>query len=172
MLLSDLPPLMQKRHILLHSVFNALGKRKSGRGLFDFKQTIHADLELHWMDPNVQDKLYGRWADYQIVMARLARGQKTRLHFHEKGTSSFVVTSEYMGFSRPDIIYRSRPFEGLRQAQPWTEIRSPFEKTIDIFPYQVHQFENKGQRAVYILIVTNPIISLENGHEDIHFVDE
>ena len=171
--MNQLPPYMHRRHEALNKIYAMLlSKEESIQSLFDFENSIHADLELSWIKPDFQEKHIGSTKEFQIVLARVKPGQTSDAHMHEIGASSFIVLGPKVGMPEPkDLIYRTGAFDfQTREATITKEITLEEGMELDIPSHQVHQFENKNIEPAYTLIVTHPIISVEKGHEDIHFV--
>ena len=132
--------------------------------IFDFNKTEHADLDLSWMDPRFQEKEFGPENEYQIVIATVQPGQKSKAHFHEVGASSFVVLGPKMSFPEPkDLIYI---YGKLNQ-----EVKCYEGLELDIPSNTTHQFVNKHAESANVLIVTHPIISVRENKEDIHYAN-
>jgi len=167
-----MPPIMAKRHEILIKVYNKLKNDNSlVRRLFDFNKTVHADLDLSWIDESFQKKEIGSLSDYQIVIATVKAGQTSDAHLHEKGASSFIVLGEKTGFNNPKHLeFRTGilDFPSLK-VKKIGEVKCSEEMEMDIPSNIVHQFENKGKEDANILIVTHPIIYVKEGEEDIHF---
>jgi quercetin dioxygenase-like cupin family protein len=169
---NKMPIFMAERHKILHKIYSSIKKNPElVRKIFDFNKTIHADLELSWLDEGYQKKEIGSLKDYQIVIATVKSGQTSDAHLHEKGASSFIVLGKKTGFNEPKkLLYRTGrlDFPSLK-VKKLDEINCREGLEIDIPSYIVHQFQNKGDKDACILIVTHPIIDVKEGHEDIHF---
>lgn len=164
---------MSRRHEALKRVYSALlTNTESIRTLFDFEKTTHADLDLSWIKPDFQEKHIGPTTDYQVIIATVKPGQVSDAHMHEIGASAFVVLGPKTGCPTPvNLTYRTGKLAFPSGSVEITEeVICAEGLEIDIPSYQVHQFENKSNEPALILIVTHPIISVEEGNEDIHFV--
>ncbi len=161
---------MKKRHDVLQKAL-AVIRYDNVAECFQKKKTVHADLLLMWMREGFQNKKVAPCADYQIVIARIEPGQKSRPHFHEVGASSFVeIMGADLGFFAPaDVLYRfgRLTFHGTAVSEGATHLGG--DRILNIFPYQVHQFENRGEKPAHILIVTHPPIYVGEDEEDIYF---
>jgi quercetin dioxygenase-like cupin family protein len=139
--------------------------------LFDFNKTVHADLDLSWINTEFQEKEIGPKEEYQIVIATVQPNQTSQSHHHEVGASSLVVLGQKNGFSAPlKLFYKSGAFKPEGEIKYAEKIACTEGLEIDIPANTVHQFINENNEPAYLLIVTHPIISVEEGHEDIHFV--
>ena len=171
--MKTLPPYMQKRHEALSKIHTLLvDKKETIDSLFDFSKTVHADLDLSWIRPEFQEKNIGLLKEFQVVIATVQPGQTSDAHMHEIGASAFVVLGQKVGAPNPeDLTYRTGALNfSSGEAEITKEIKCVEGLELDIPSYQIHQFENKSDKPAQILIVTHPIISVEEGHEDIHFV--
>jgi quercetin dioxygenase-like cupin family protein len=168
-----LPPFMKRRHEVLQKIHTLLLSDTKRIGeLFDFNKTVHADLDLSWIDPIFQEKEIGSSKEYQVVIATVKAGQTSDAHMHEVGASSFIVLGTKANFPEPtNLIYRTGTLHfPSGDATIDKEVNLKEGDELDIPSYQIHQFENKSDKDAYVLIVTHPIISVEKDHEDIHFV--
>lgn len=162
---------MRERHEALRKIYSLiLSGEESIQSLFDFSKTVHADLDLSWIRPDFQEKHIGPVEKYQIVIATVNPEQTSDAHLHEVGASSFVVLGPKVGvFAPSNLTFRTGellfPSGDIKMK---SEVLCHEELEIDIPSYQVHQFENKGDKPAQVLIVTHPIISVEEGKEDIH----
>ncbi len=170
--ITKMPSFMTQRHKILHEIYSKIEKDKFlVKRLFNFKKTIHADLDLSWIDNHFQEKEVGSPSEYQIVIATIKTGQISDTHIHEVGSSAFIVLGNKTGFSSPtSLVYRTGHLEfPSLKVDLSNEINLNEGDELDIPSYIAHQFENKGSEDAHILIVTHPIISVEEDHEDIYF---
>lgn len=170
---NKLPPYMHRRHEALNKIHTKLLQNPElVKELFDFENSVHADLELSWIQPEFQEKEIGGAKEYQVVIAKVKADQTSDAHMHEIGSSSFVVLGSKLGFPNPtNLIYRTGTFQFPScETTIDKEITCTEGLELDIPSHQIHQFENKNSEDAFVLIVTHPPISVEEGHEDIHFV--
>ncbi|MFA7193930.1 MAG: hypothetical protein WC087_03370 [Candidatus Paceibacterota bacterium] len=170
--LDKFPKMLEERHDALNKIHNLiLNGEYSVEELFDFEKTIHADLELIWMRPEMLEKFVGSPEEYQVVVAKVETGQTSDAHLHEVGSSSFVVLGDKSGFIKPaDLVYRTGYIDFLqKKAILDKEYKCEDGLEMDIPSNQIHQFENKTEKPAHVLIVTHPIISVKEGEVDIHF---
>lgn len=168
----EMPPIMARRHAVLQRIYNKIRENPEIiKKLFDFNKTEHADLELSWMDENFQKKEIGALGEYQIVIAAVKAGQISDAHLHEIGSSSFIILGKKTGFNEPkNLILRTGllDFSSLK-VRKLDEIKCEEGMEGDIPSNTIHQFQNKGNKEVNLLIVTSPIIDVKKGQEDTHF---
>ena len=162
---------MKQRYDVLKKAMGAIHHHNVAQ-CFRKKTTIHADLLLMWMRQGFQERKVAPCDEYQIVIAKIQPKQNSRPHFHEVGASSFtVITGAEFGFFEPaNLMYYSGRLTEDGSAIRETAIHCQENRLLDIFPYQVHQFENRGKKPAHILIVTHPTIYVGAGDEDIYFV--
>ncbi len=165
----------EKRYSLLLRVFGEISTRRHKIwDLFDAQHTVHADLDLNWIEPRFMESSIDNPKEFQVVIATVQPGQKSKAHYHEVGASTFRVLGKEAGLSAPQaLIYR----EGILQPESNAahiihEVQCKEGLMKHIPSGTVHQFENKTQTPARLLIVTHPIICVEEGHEDIHFVKQ
>lgn len=163
---------MRRRHEALAKVHSLLLEKKfTVEQMFAGNKTTHADLVLSWACDEVQNMI-GPKETYDVLMATVEAGHVSNAHLHEIGASSFVVLGPKVGLPEPTgLIYRTGAlaFPGAEVAIT-DEVVCHEGQELDIPSYQVHQFENKSSQPAYIVIVAHPVISIEEGEEDIHFV--
>lgn len=163
---------MAKRHEVLQKIYSRLKRNPSeARKLFNFEKTVHADLELSWIEEKFQKKEIGPTSEFQIVIAKVKAGQTSDAHPHEKGSSSFITLGKKTGFDSPkNLFFRTGTLEfPSLKVKRLDEVKCEEETEKDIPSNVVHQFQNKSEKDAYILIVTHPIIYVKEGEEDIHF---
>ncbi len=168
-----IPPLMKERHAALNKIYKIISSNPEKiKDIFDFNKTTHADLDLSWINSDFQEKEIGEKSDYQIVVATVQPQQKSKAHLHEIGSSSFIVLGEKAGFKEPkNLIYRTGRIEYPSGDIKMNEDIKCYEGLeLDIPSNTIHQFINETDEPNYLLIVTHPIINVEEGHGDIHFV--
>lgn len=171
--MTTFPPYMTRRHEALKKIHSVLLDKKGAvTELFDFNNTVHADLDLSWIHPEFQEKTIGSIKDFQVVIATVNAGQTSDAHMHELSASSFIVLGPKTGFPEPsELNYRTGQLEfPSGEVKIINEVVLREDDELDIPSYQIHQFESKSDKPAHVLIVTHPIISVEEGHEDIHFV--
>lgn len=170
--LVEFPKMLQERHDALNKIHGLiLSGESSVTELFDFTKTVHADLELIWMRAEMLKRIVGSPEEYQVVIAKVEAGQTSDAHLHEVGSSSFVVMGEKTGFKKPDgLLYRTGYIDFTNKKAVIDKQYECFEgMEMDIPSNQIHQFENPTETPHHVLIVTHPIISVEEGDVDIHF---
>ncbi len=167
------PPLMGARHACLNKIYNIIvNNPEKIKELFDFNKTTHADLDLSWINIDFQEKEIGEKNDYQIVVATVQPQQKSKGHLHEIGSSSFIVLGQKNNLNEPkNLTFRTGKIEyPSGDIKLNDDIKCYEGLELDIPSNTVHQFINESDEPNYLLIVTHPIISVEEGHEDTHFV--
>lgn len=163
----------RQRHEAIKKVYSVLlSGEKTIKDLFGSSKTIHADLDLSWIDPEFQAGRIGSPEEFQVVLAKVNGHQTSNAHYHEVGASTFIVLGQKTGMTEPrNLTYRTWKLQpSSHELVATDEVLCDEEFKSDIPPYTVHQFENKDPEPAYLLIVTHPIISIEEGEEDILFV--
>jgi hypothetical protein len=158
---------MSRRYKAIEAAYATL-KKHPLKSIFLAKKTIHAGLELRWLKPAVQEELDLPKDKFQIVVARIKPRQKTLAHLHEVGASSFMVLGPDVDLPDSQELFfncgMQRHIMGTQRVTSWRK------DITDIFPLQIHQFDNRGEKMAYVLIVVHPVISTAEDQEDIYFV--
>jgi len=81
------------RHSLLMRVYEevATGRRKVW-DLFDADRTVHADLDLNWIDADFLKASVGNPEEFQVVIATVRPNQTSKATYQPIGASAFPVT--------------------------------------------------------------------------------
>ncbi len=165
---------MNERHNALNKIYNIISSNpKKIKELFNFNETTHADLDLSWINIEFQEKEIGSKNDYQIVIATVQSNKKSKGHFHEIGSSSFIILGPKTGFVEPtNLTFRTGRIEyPSGHIKRYEDIKCHEGLELDIPSNTIHQFINESNAPNHLLIVTRPIINVEKGYEDISFND-
>jgi len=162
----------ERYSLLMRMYGEMMTRRKKVWELFDANRTIHADLDLNWIDADFLKASIDQPDAFQIVIATVRPMQTSKAHYHEVGASTFRVLGGKIELPYPqNLLYREGTVQpGSGVANIINEIRCEEGMMRHIPAGTVHQFENRSNDPAHLMIVTHPIICVEEGHEDIHFV--